>query len=225
MTKITKKFILKDERGNIILRKEVGSFDGTPTSARKIEYQYNEKNLLIKRVSTSSNTDRKHITDYIYDNTDRLIKKIRTILPKDTIISIVYEYLENGDVLRRINNMKGHTRTIRYVYDDNHKCTKIITDSETIEFIDGDDNTVKMLNNGKVLNIFTYDEKGNIIKRIVGKSEVNIEYNDDNRISKITGENTNIEYTYLPGMIIIRDIKNDSIEYNISLNKYPGLDI
>lgn len=158
-----------DEYGNEISAK-------SEKSERISEYTYNDEGLVVKLVQNTGRDGGKQVTEYIYDESGKVIEKASYPIdrPDDKVI---YTYTYDGeDCIKEEETYRSRTETTeyRYVYDENGRLvekTTIERNNETKIACEYDEkgNEIKIIavdedGNAKGWLEKSYDEEGNLVK-------------------------------------------------------------
>ena len=135
---------LYDDKGHMVKR-IYGAYDNYSV----MEFTYDEKGNMTGRYDTSDSSNSSY--EYIYDDSGKKIKEIFINSDgKETVTEYLYD--DNGNLIKILTKAYAFTlnRSTEYYYDDNNRLVKRV-DKDAL---------------GKSYGIYewTYDEKGNMIK-------------------------------------------------------------
>jgi len=145
---------------------------------------FNENNNLIKSVLTSPDGS-EHITNFTYDNNDKSCKAISTEPNGDQYI---YEYIRDK------NGMWLLTKYVEYISTTNE--TKILAE------LTYDDNYKLIKENYQnSITTYTYNQKGNLIKKVDqtangNTSTFDFTYDENDNLIRVISDKYIHEYTY-----------------------------
>lgn len=192
-------------------------------------YEYNEKNLLIKKYSSLSLFDDLEI-NYKYDDRNNLIEEVNYKKGNKT-----FEYNEQNQLIskRTLNFNSQRSTEIKYIYDENNgNLIKHISKFGIANYLYNENNLLReFINYDGNSELYEYDDRGNCIHiEYDNGAEIHQEYNEKNLLIKYwdtSGDWKSFEYD--ENNNIIKEESNDfeiiikneyELDFDLHLNNY-----